>query len=140
MRTSERETEFKKELERLAARALRSPLLKNPKWKKTPSVEVFFLPNEELVRLKKQYYPRKNVTYVDVLSFPEAADFPNPEHIPHLGEIFLNRDFIRGDHERARFLVVHGLLHLLGYVHERKHDIIRMETMERELMAFLHLG
>jgi len=72
----------------------------------------------------------------DVLSFP-AGDDPGPA--PHLGDIVISRETAARQarnegHSLAtelRVLALHGLLHLLGYDHER--DSGRMARIERRL-------
>jgi probable rRNA maturation factor len=72
----------------------------------------------------------------DVLSFP-AGDDPGP--VRHLGDLVISRETAgrqaRGEgHTLAtelRVLALHGLLHLLGYDHER--DSGRMARIERRL-------
>jgi probable rRNA maturation factor len=72
----------------------------------------------------------------DVLSFP-AGDDPGPAR--HLGDLVISRD-TAARQARAeghplgtelRVLALHGLLHLLGYDHER--DSGRMARIERRL-------
>lgn len=41
--------------------------------------------------------------------------------------------------EHLAHLVFHGVLHAQGYDHERARDAIRMQTMERKLLARLHI-
>jgi probable rRNA maturation factor len=72
----------------------------------------------------------------DVLSFP-AGDDPGP--VRHLGDLVISRDTAgrQALHEghslgtELRVLALHGLLHLLGYDHER--DSGRMARIERRL-------
>jgi len=72
----------------------------------------------------------------DVLSFP-AGDDPGP--VRHLGDLAISRDAATRQaraegHPVAtelRVLALHGLLHLLGYDHER--DSGRMARIERRL-------
>jgi probable rRNA maturation factor len=72
----------------------------------------------------------------DVLSFPAGAD-PGPAR--HLGDLVISRDTAARQakaegHSLAtemRVLALHGLLHLLGYDHER--DSGRMARIERRL-------
>ncbi len=72
----------------------------------------------------------------DVLSFPAGAD-PGP--VRHLGDVVVSRDTAarqarQEGHALAtelRVLALHGLLHLLGYDHER--DSGRMARIERRL-------
>jgi rRNA maturation RNase YbeY len=96
-------------------------------------VSVTLLPNSELRRLKKTHL-KKDVPVVDVLSFPAAKGFPHPESaLPGLGEIYLNRDIAGEDPDRGKALVIHGLLHLLGYRHHRNRDRIEMEKLEKRV-------
>ena len=72
----------------------------------------------------------------DVLSFP-AGDHPGPAR--HLGDLVVSRETAarQARHEghslatELRVLALHGLLHLLGYDHER--DSGRMARIERRL-------
>lgn len=100
-----------------------------------PQLELALLPNAELRRLKKEYL-KQDAEVVDVLAFP-AGDFPAPELGGeagcYLGEVYINNDIARDDPKRALFLLVHGVLHLLGYRHEKKNDSIEMDGLEREV-------
>jgi probable rRNA maturation factor len=97
-------------------------------------VSVTLLPNSELRRLKKTHL-KKDVPVVDVLSFPAAKGFPHPDStLPGLGEIYLNRDIAAEDPDRGKALVIHGLLHLLGYRHHRNRDRIEMEKLEKRVL------
>ncbi|MBI5732063.1 MAG: rRNA maturation RNase YbeY [Candidatus Magasanikbacteria bacterium] len=83
----------------------------------------------------------------NVLSFQESPNFPHPESkLNYLGEIYLCPDHIK---KEARVngitsyqlliesLLVHGVLHLLGYTHKNENDRIKMEQQERRLLKFL---
>lgn len=100
-------------------------------------VDIFFTKNSILRQLKKEWL-HKDMAVVDVLSFPENQDFPDPErkHL-HLGEIHINSTIARTRPRRSVFLALHGLLHLLGYRHESKRDTIEMEKMEHVLLEAL---
>jgi len=75
-------------------------------------------------------------TPTDVLSFPAGED-PGPGR--HLGDLVISRETAarQARHEghslatELRVLALHGLLHLLGYDHER--DSGRMARIERRL-------
>ena len=74
----------------------------------------------------------------NVLSFPAPKLFPGPHNGgKFLGEIYLNPSFIRKEGEKEEYMLIHGLLHLLGYDHKKKSDIISMENMERKLLQKL---
>ena len=97
--------------------------------------------NDASVRRLNRTYRRRDYA-TDVLSFP-AGDPPNPKSrnpIPaFLGDIVIARGVARRKARAAghseltelRLLALHGLLHLLGYDHER--DQGQMERVERRL-------
>lgn len=90
-----------------------------------------------------------NVTYRDqsgptnVLSFP--ADTPPEVDVPLLGDVVICAPVVQqealqqGKPERAHWahMVVHGVLHLLGYDHEERHQALRMEQREVEILESL---
>jgi probable rRNA maturation factor len=100
------------------------------------------LVSDQRVRALNRTYRRKDYA-TDVLSFcePSALGFQpsalSPQ--PFLGEIVIARGVARRQAREARHseqtelrvLALHGLLHLLGYDHER--DNGRMRRMERRL-------
>jgi len=49
----------------------------------------------------------------------------------------LNRDILRRSPARAKALLLHGMLHLLGYDHIKKADIAKMERLEKKILAKL---
>ncbi len=101
-----------------------------------PTVELSLMPNKELRQLKKTLL-KKDVEIVDVLAFP-GSEFPNPDITgSYLGEVYINEDIARTDFSRAVFLLIHGVLHLLGYRHDKKRDIIVMEQLERDIQRVL---
>jgi len=53
------------------------------------------------------------------------------------GELYLAPDYIKSNGEDFDYLVIHGLLHLLGYDHVKKRDMMRMERLERRLVSKL---
>jgi probable rRNA maturation factor len=79
----------------------------------------------------------------NVLSFPAAAPaaaMPRP-----LGDIIIAYDFTAGEAaaegktiaQHLCHLVVHGMLHLMGYDHQTDGDAAIMETLERNALATL---
>lgn len=117
------------QLSDVARRALR--LLGVP----NSAVAVFLLEEREMKRLKAGFLKTKPRQAVDVLAFPEPAGFPHPEEsAKFLGEIYLNRRLAEQGTGRLRYLLIHGLLHLLGYSHQKKNDIMKMEKLERRIL------
>jgi probable rRNA maturation factor len=94
------------------------------------AVTVALVPDSRVRALNRQY--RKKDAPTDVLSFP--ADEPD-----ELGDVLISvgvarRQALAAGHAFAtelRILALHGLLHLLGYDHER--DDGQMARLERRL-------
>lgn len=96
------------------------------------SVTIALVPDQRIRALNKQFRRKDRPT--DVLSFP--AEEPG-----RLGDIVIGLGVARAQAEEAghslgaelRVLALHGLLHLLGYDHER--DAGRMARVEARLRA-----
>ncbi|HVO28617.1 MAG TPA: rRNA maturation RNase YbeY [Candidatus Paceibacterota bacterium] len=100
------------------------------------ALDVFLLPHAEIKALKARFFKKR--TEPNVLSFPEPRHFPHPEtKRRYLGEIYLNKDILRRSPERAAPLLVHGILHLLGYDHIKTSDAKKMEALERGILKKL---
>jgi probable rRNA maturation factor len=100
------------------------------------TLDIFLLGNKDMTALKARFIKKK--TEPNVLSFPEPARFPHPEiKKKYLGEIYLNRDILRRSPDRANALLLHGILHLLGYDHIKKTDIAKMESLEKKILERL---
>ena len=100
------------------------------------ALDIILLDNKKIAALKARFIKKK--TEPNVLSFPEPAHFPHPEtKKKYLGEIYLNRDILKRSPERAKALLLHGVLHLLRYDHIKKTDMIEMESLEKRILAKL---
>jgi probable rRNA maturation factor len=90
--------------------------------------------------LNQRFRGRRGPT--NVLSFPDAR----PQS--RLGDIALAFGVTAAEAQaqgkpladHLRHLVVHGVLHLLGYDHERDADADRMEAAEREILAGMNIS
>ena len=99
-------------------------------------VVVVFVTTTEIRRLNKQYREKDYAT--DVLSFESAE-----ENV--VGELVLCLPVIRrqsrstGLSERGElgYMLVHGVLHLLGHDHVHKPDEVKMFALQDELYARL---
>ena len=96
--------------------------------------------DEEIQELNRRYRGQDKPT--DVLSFP-LQDRLCPTL---LGEVIISLDTAKRQAEKRRIplaeevqtLLIHGILHLLGYDHEiSRSEAIRMGKKERELKALL---
>lgn len=102
------------------------------------SLEIYLVTNAVMRELNKNFRKKNKVT--DVLSFQAPKNFISPK-LPFrpLGEIYLAPAVIKNRHEDIGFLMLHGLLHLLGYDHVRKGDMIKMRRKEEFLMKKLNM-
>ncbi|MBI5732737.1 rRNA maturation RNase YbeY [Candidatus Jorgensenbacteria bacterium] len=101
-------------------------------------VEIYLVSDIMMKSLNSRFRGRRRVT--NVLSFNMNKDFFNsPPKVlhKHLGEIYLTPDYIRNRHEDLGYLAIHGLLHLLGYAHNKKRDRIKMESLESGILRRL---
>jgi|ERR1051325_9272334 len=95
------------------------------------------LVSDAQMRALNRKYLRKDAT-TDVLSFP-AGNLQAPASSLYLGDIVIARGVARRQAREAghsgaaelKVLALHGLLHLLGYDHERDHG--EMRRVERRL-------
>lgn len=97
--------------------------------------------------LNKTYRGKDKAT--NVLSFPSTESLlPGEENEPvHIGDVILAYDYVSEEAKKEKkvlqthlsHLVVHGVLHLLGYDHETSEDAEAMETLEIKLMKQLGL-
>jgi probable rRNA maturation factor len=97
--------------------------------------------------LNRQYRRKDAVT--DVLSFALAesdGDFaPSPEGPSTLGQVVVSypravrqaREYGHSTEREVAFLFIHGLLHLLGYDHQRRADERRMLERQEAILASL---
>ena len=94
--------------------------------------------------LNRRYRGRDYAT--NVLSF--RAELPPGVGSPLLGDIVISAPVVvreareqgKSAHDHYAHLVVHGVLHLLGYDHQRERDATRMETLETRILASLDIA
>lgn len=101
-------------------------------------LSVLFTDNSAMQDLNSQFRGKDKPT--NVLSFP-AGDTAGPEGA-YLGDIALGFEICRHEAEaagvslrdHAAHLLVHGILHLIGYHHETDEDASLMEGKERSIL------
>lgn len=119
-----RTDEFRKQI-RKAVRRLEGFLSKNG------FIEVYLISGERMAMLNAKFRKKKKAT--NVLSFKATANFPDS----YLGEIYLDPFYIKKRDENLELVLIHGILHILGYSHKRKNDRIKMEKREERLLSML---
>lgn len=102
------------------------------------TVTVLLTGDDEVKDLNARF--RRQAKPTNVLSFPAAE---NPEHL--LGDLALAFGVCAREAQEQgkplshhlQHLVAHGVLHLLGYDHQREDEAEAMEAAEREVLAGL---
>jgi len=101
-------------------------------------ISILLTGNAEIKKLNSTYRRKNSAT--DVLSFASSGG-PGPET---LGDIVISLPVARKQAAKAGnsferevvFLLAHGLLHLVGYDHERSEkEAEKMEALQKKLMA-----
>jgi probable rRNA maturation factor len=126
-------------LERMAAHALAVEDVERP-----AELSVVFTGDAAIRELNRTY--RDTDAATDVLSFSQAEGeaFAVPDgETPHLGDVIISLETARrqaDEHglalqDEVAHLLVHGILHLLGYDHEAPDDEIVMRAHEHAILG-----
>jgi probable rRNA maturation factor len=114
----------------------------------TPYEVSIVLTNDAEIRALNQTWRGKDAP-TNVLSFPAGEPFGDIPGEPRpLGDVVLGGETVVAEArakgistaDHASHLVVHGMLHLLGYDHDSDEDAARMETLETEILARLGIA
>ena len=102
-----------------------------------------FVDPDEMARLNAEHMGQEGPT--DVLSFPLDGADPDPVGTRLVGDVVVcpahaarSGTPVATPDDGLALLVVHGVLHLLGYDHADAADAARMQARERELLAACH--
>jgi probable rRNA maturation factor len=113
----------------------------------TYEVSILLTDDEEMHALNRTWRGKDAST--NVLSFPAGDTLACDASEPGLlGEVALAYETTREEalatgialSDHAAHLVVHGLLHLLGFDHMEEDEAERMETLERQALASLGIA
>src|SRR5579884_560536 len=124
-------------------------ILNDLKLPRNTEVCITFLDDDAMRELNEAYRGIKRTT--DVLSFPQnvwdsmgfnAAIAKDSLRNKMLGDMVISIDTAKRHarfygnslEKEVRKLIVHGILHLLGYDHKKKNDAIVMRKKEKELI------
>ncbi|MFN8672104.1 MAG: rRNA maturation RNase YbeY [Candidatus Sericytochromatia bacterium] len=119
-------------------------VLKLLELEKNTEVSITFVDNEEIKDLNREYRNKDYAT--DVLSFPFENEFNLPIN-NILGDIIISLEKAKEQAEEyghsfnreLGFLIVHGVLHLLGYDHETKEQEEEMFSLQKKILANFEL-
>lgn len=127
-----RARETGEEAERKARKTLRALGLR----KKV--VDIYIVSSVQSQKLNKKY--RGIDTPASVLSFSEGEGWPHPEERGRrrLGEIYLASAYLKRKGYSVQLLIIHGILHLLGFDHQNKKEARRMEREEERVRELIN--
>jgi probable rRNA maturation factor len=126
----------KKEIGDLVKRVLRREGISLP-------VDVIFVDDDFMKKLNRKFTGRKKTT--DVLSFGMKEGKNTGIDYPGLGDIYVSLDQAKRQAQEYRIslkeetwrLVIHGLLHLLGYDHKNKSQAKIMKEKEEAYLNWI---
>ena len=103
-------------------------------------INIKYTSEEEIQILNEKFYKKKGIT--NVLAFTNHLKFPD-EEANLIGEIALcikqiereARVYKKAIETRLKHMIVHGVLHLLGFDHEEKKDQLEMEKLESDIIS-----
>ena len=136
-----RQRKYPVDTEKVSQWTTRILMLQN---KKQGELSIVFV-NNRLIRMYNRDY-RKMDRATDVLSFPMLEGIGGDLHPDFLGDVMISLEktqtdallYQRDSSEHLLILLIHGILHLLGYDHERSQaEGKRMTRRERYILKRL---
>ncbi len=107
-------------------------------------IDLIFVNNKYIKKLNKKYLKRNRITDVIAFNYNKGIKFPNQDRL--FGEIFVSIEQARKqaklynhsfDKEIA-ILVIHGILHLLGWNDRTKNQRKKMEEKIKKLLTNIY--
>ncbi|MFL2780352.1 MAG: rRNA maturation RNase YbeY [Gammaproteobacteria bacterium] len=116
------------------------------KFTKNHQLNLSFVSSEEMKLLNKTYRNKDKPT--NVLSFEMPKNFPVGDEKTLIGEIALCEEIIYEESKkykkifenRLKHMIIHGLLHLIGFDHVNKDEGNKMESVEKKIMKSISAG
>ena len=116
------------------------------KFTKNHQLNLSFVSSEEMKLLNKTYRNKDKPT--NVLSFEIPENFPVGDEKTLIGEIALCEEIIYEESKkykkifenRLKHMIIHGLLHLIGFDHVNKDEGNKMESVEKKIMKSISAG
>ncbi|HEY3277385.1 MAG TPA: rRNA maturation RNase YbeY [Syntrophorhabdaceae bacterium] len=113
-------------------------------------VSILFVDNRQIRKLNKQFFGKDKPTNVISFSYIEEETVPRSSggEMPceMIGDIVISLEKAREEadsleipfYERLFTLIIHGLLHILGFHHEKGgNELRRMRYREKKLLAYV---
>ena len=114
---------------------------------KKRGISIVLSNDRQIQKLNYQWKGKNKPT--NVLSFPNIKNFSsNLEHDSYLGDIILAYETLKKEANKGNILfynhmshlLIHGILHLKGYTHEKKNEERIMQTEEIRILKILNIG
>ncbi|RRS10535.1 rRNA maturation RNase YbeY [Pseudoalteromonas sp. J010] len=113
-------------------------------FRKEAELTIRIADEQESQELNSQYRGKDKPT--NVLSFP--FDAPPGIELPLIGDLIICPQVVYQEsveqektfHDHFAHMVIHGCLHLLGFDHINEKDAVEMETIEKQILASLHIA
>ena len=106
-------------------------------------LSILITDDNHIAELNRRFLKKKGPT--NVLAFPIRDDDPAEPETLMLGDIVISLDAAMRDAKKAGEsltrmidrLLIHGLLHLVGYDHERSEEAVKMEEETERLLTMV---
>ncbi|PKN85125.1 MAG: rRNA maturation RNase YbeY [Chloroflexi bacterium HGW-Chloroflexi-8] len=113
-------------------------------YKKNCIISIAFIDDKEIKKLYKEYFGYAKTT--DVLSFPSDTIDPETGFL-FLGDIVIDFPFVQKQaislenklDSEIYLLIIHGLLHLLGYDHTTENEKSVMWELQKKILSNLNI-
>ncbi|WP_332065350.1 rRNA maturation RNase YbeY [Bartonella sp. CB189] len=108
-------------------------------------ISLLFTDDKHMTQINTKWRNKNEST--NVLSFPAFPLKAGSPPGPMLGDIIIARETVvreaikegKSFQNHLTHMIVHGVLHLLGYDHEKDYEAIQMEEIEREILHKLSI-
>ena len=106
--------------------------------KKSKNLTIFLTNSRKMKQLNKKFRNKNKPT--DVLSFPFNDKNKKKKNI-YLGDIAISYEIINRRSKKSNFFYefdkmwIHGYLHLLGHMHKKKKDFLKMKKIEDLILS-----
>ena len=95
------------------------------------NISIAFVSSDEIKKLNQKY--RKKNKPTDVLSFGKISGFKSD-----LAEVVICPEVVKKNKEELAKVLVHGILHILGYEHEKSEKkAMQMEEKEKHYLLMI---
>ncbi|PIR98186.1 MAG: rRNA maturation RNase YbeY [Candidatus Colwellbacteria bacterium CG10_big_fil_rev_8_21_14_0_10_42_22] len=103
--------------------------------KRSCAVDIYLVSAPKMQELNKSYRDKDAIT--DVIAVELPVGFPQKDS-SYIGEVFLNPPAVESKGYSLEYALIHGILHLLGFRHEKKSDKMEMEKQEKLILEWLN--